>query len=930
MIRGTRFAPYGDLPAEAFCIPGVRRFKNSGRVVVPWHALHLVRELAPNMGYRTLVPEGPACLVPPGEDPFVAHPRTSDEAKEKATPYQREDLRFFLDQWGGIADWPCVSGAAEVVVNRGGKGFRICLADLVHRFNGGTPCRGRRWDLSIPTMVQCVDAQGTCVSRQILAAVPKGTRPTLRLTTESGEALEATEDHVFLTPNGDRMLRDLRVGDEVLVRREPVKQARGKIREGTRKHYEVVPAIPAHPYASTWWRYRKNRPGPYLESRVPKHRVVFEAVHFNNLPVEEYVRRLKAKDLDGLRFVNPATHDVHHIDGDTRNNDPDNLELFSLVEHGVQHAEDGGWRRVLPRVVPSKIVSIELVGEQPVFDLTVDEFPNFVANGIAVHNCGAGKTLLGLTFASAWKDARALVVTRSVVTGQWVREAARWLDPSVTAFAVRSHTVEVVERKLEKRVRLGDREIMRKAVLKGQAPLTLLYVLHEQRWTLWKELTEEERAALGRKAPRAAVEIEVPTEKGIDAGAGFISGDDLDGFPPVDIVAIGWETLTANLLNIEQWGPAVIVFDELHRAKDHKRFSRVMKSDGSEEVLRRKNTASATAQLIASRAPCVIGLTATPQYNLPKDWWGQLDLIEPFGFGTFREFGERYCDGREEKHGGGGFSFQAKGASNVPELKSRMGLLIRTRTKAETHKHLPPLIRNMIWVSLKEAGHVDPEVFASMRGVSGLAFQVAVASAQLRKRIIDHVVACLEEGVKMATLSMLRIGALGIYETVKKRTEGIPGLLLLHGDGSTDLEDRRASVDRLVAHDGPGALFGTMASFGESIDGLQHLDRAAFDAVPLTPGELIQLEGRFSRLGGEKSIILDYFLLHGTIHDRLAHILLEKMDLLTVMRDDAEVQTLTDVLSGANRRQETLAEVAKMLEEWELEREVEDEDLEDS
>ena len=138
---------------------------------------------------------------------------------------------------------------------------------------------------------------------------------------------------------------------------------------------------------------------------------------------------------------------VHHIDRNPLNNSPENLELLTIREHGVHHgihdakfaqhrrriaAERKGktWeeyygvekaaelrRRKSERMAGRaawnkgltgeaytahyrdgfanqhgvagnhKVVRIEQLGEQEVFDIAMPEFHNFVANGIFVHNC---------------------------------------------------------------------------------------------------------------------------------------------------------------------------------------------------------------------------------------------------------------------------------------------------------------------------------------------------------------------------------------------------------------------------------------------------------------------------------------------------------------------------------------------------------------
>ena len=117
--------------------------------------------------------------------------------------------------------------------------------------------------------------------------------------------------------------------------------------------------------------------------------------------------------------------DVHHIDGDTFNNKYENLQALSHAEHSkvtntgrvIEYNRDESNGRFLPKAVKSKRVSKnqgKQVGNnwyvkdiswntetEDVYDITVPEFHNFIANDMVVHNCAeeplpsGGSCLLG-------------------------------------------------------------------------------------------------------------------------------------------------------------------------------------------------------------------------------------------------------------------------------------------------------------------------------------------------------------------------------------------------------------------------------------------------------------------------------------------------------------------------------------------------------
>ena len=134
----------------------------------------------------------------------------------------------------------------------------------------------------------------------------------------------------------------------------------------------------------------------------------------------------------------PEGHHVHHVDGRTLNNSHENIQILSAEEHarttftGRKHTEvqiearmNGAaeWRKENPEVVSElrskssrsfwdgmtpeereefvsrraekvregrwnhKVVSVEYVGEEDVYDMEVEDNHNFIAGGVVVHNC---------------------------------------------------------------------------------------------------------------------------------------------------------------------------------------------------------------------------------------------------------------------------------------------------------------------------------------------------------------------------------------------------------------------------------------------------------------------------------------------------------------------------------------------------------------
>ena len=91
-----------------------------------------------------------------------------------------------------------------------------------------------------------------------------------------------------------------------------------------------------------------------------------------------------------------ATKDleVHHKDKNHSNNNPNNLITVCSSCHQQIHHQS------LTSLYGDKIIAITELGEEEVFDLEIENYHNYVANGIIVHNCNYSKDKFGkeLTF----------------------------------------------------------------------------------------------------------------------------------------------------------------------------------------------------------------------------------------------------------------------------------------------------------------------------------------------------------------------------------------------------------------------------------------------------------------------------------------------------------------------------------------------------
>ncbi len=279
----------------------------------------------------------------------------------------------------------CIQGDAEIVINRAGNGRRIKLKDLVAGFNGERT-GSARWNPEIPTMVQREMPDGTIRLAELANAWYSGKKNTYTVTTDTGRTIRATDEHPFLTERGWLRLDELQVDDLVHVRGDQ-KGAGSQRDRGERRKYRRLSCGPYHPYGKG-----KDRKSGWS---VCEHRLVAEAT-LNGLTLDEFLARVKTGDIEGLEFL-PPSRVVHHLDGNTLNNEPDNLEVVdSQAEHAAHHGEEFV-SNVLYKATTERVVSVEYFGVEDTYDLEVVGDPhNFIANGFVVHNTGKSEALAPL------------------------------------------------------------------------------------------------------------------------------------------------------------------------------------------------------------------------------------------------------------------------------------------------------------------------------------------------------------------------------------------------------------------------------------------------------------------------------------------------------------------------------------------------------
>jgi len=336
---------------------------------------------------------------------------------------QKQAIAALLKANGGTLQLACVSGDTMLNLNRAGKGFRMSIKEAFSRAHS----RHDRysWDIGIPTYVRA--HQGDSIGLQPLRnIIYKGKKTTYRIKLADGKELRITRDHEVLTTHGFLSLKDgLAPGHFVIV-----DSGRAKRRANTHRQKPVYKRLnwyACHPFAHK----NGNKNGPQRGKKqvyvLEEHRAVAEA-KLNRLSLAQYRSRCRMGDTQGLIFIDPTKYHVHHKDENYRNNSPDNLEILLVEEHMAKHRPGStAFGHGIP--TPVKLVSVANYGVEDVYDLIcTDPHRNFIANGVVVHNCGKGKTVVALHFSSILHVPMLIAVDNTHLLHQWQNEIAKHLN----------------------------------------------------------------------------------------------------------------------------------------------------------------------------------------------------------------------------------------------------------------------------------------------------------------------------------------------------------------------------------------------------------------------------------------------------------------------------------------------------------------------
>ena len=286
-----------------------------------------------------------------------------------------KQISDYLAKMGGYSFNKCVSGDTKLVrISQQKNQFLPTVAEMYRIKNDrkyavqtGHSNLHRKY-LKTYGFSLSMDKDGRVRKNRIVDIRYSGMREVFQITTESGAKVKATDNHKIPTSHGVKLLKELKIGDELFVIGD----------------YEVC----KNTYNLTDGNFESNC--PKIGEMGFQFKEYSVTNNYNNTKAEKKGQQCSC-EICGKPYDENARFELHHKDFDRTNNDCDNFSWLCASCHKKEHYRKNNRKKSYQKGYPTKlekIISIESVGVTETYDVEM-EAPNHnftVESGIIVCN----------------------------------------------------------------------------------------------------------------------------------------------------------------------------------------------------------------------------------------------------------------------------------------------------------------------------------------------------------------------------------------------------------------------------------------------------------------------------------------------------------------------------------------------------------------
>lgn len=210
------------------------------------------------------------------------------------------------------------------------------------------------------------------IKNKIIDIRYEGIRDVYEMTLSDGKTIRTTDNHKFPTSNGEKMLKDISIYDDMIFVNI------GYVQEDTGYRFTDKEG------SNSDYHNNKNQER-FVQNSLVGHEGFVTKGHTQFKSFEDYRLNKKKRFCEGSDCTNLSDRlEIHHIDNDHGNNNHDNLQTLCVSCHKKEHYRLGrvsmGKKGLHTNLVTIK--SIELVGKEEVYDVEMEHpYHTFATKG---------------------------------------------------------------------------------------------------------------------------------------------------------------------------------------------------------------------------------------------------------------------------------------------------------------------------------------------------------------------------------------------------------------------------------------------------------------------------------------------------------------------------------------------------------------------